>query len=399
MIPKSCRLFGPDHAAQQCVGEQDRFDPKRSCSDGDGRAAAAFYDGATAALRRVSLEFDGAHLAIREGERILACWPLAAIRRRSGPEGVLRLALAGGPPLARLDVADPAGRAAIEAGCSALDEDDHPESVPRILVWSVAAAFSLVASIVFLVPLLAAMAVPLVPLSVERRLGAATDNQLRLLLGRETCAAAPGAAALAKLMRRLGTAAPGPIPPDVVVLPSRVPNTVALPGGRIYLFDGLLQRAESVDEVAGVLAHEMGHVAHRDGLRLLFQAGGTSFLIGLLFGDVSGGGAVVLASRVLVDGAHSRDAERDADRFAADLMLAQGRSPEPMGRLLRRIDTGDKLPALLSSHPLTEERLAALSARVPPAAGAPFLNEMEWQDLRAICAPQSFRGRAAERNP
>jgi Zn-dependent protease with chaperone function len=358
-------------------------------SDAGGRAAAAFYDGATAARRQVSLEFDVTHLAIREGERILACWPLAAIRRRSGPDGLLRLALAGGPPLARLDVADPAGRAAIEAGCPALEADDHPESVPRILAWSAAAAASLIVSILYLVPLLAAMAVPLVPLSVERRLGVATDNQLRLLLGRETCTAAPGAAALARLVHRLRAAAPGPIPPDVLVLPSRVPNAVALPGGRIYLFDGLLQRAESVDEVAGVLAHEMGHVAHRDGLRLLFQAGGTSFLIGLLFGDVSGGGAIVLASRILVDGAHSRDAERDADRFAADLMLAQGRSPEPMGRLLRRIDTGGKLPALLSSHPLTDERLAALSARVPPTAGAPLLTEAEWQDLRAICAPPS----------
>lgn len=128
------------------------------------------------------------------------------------------------------------------------------------------------------------------------------------------------------------------------------------------------------------------HVAHRDGLRQLFEAGGTSFLIGLLFGDVSGGGALVLASRILVDGAHSRGAEREADRFAAELMLAQGRSPEPMGRLLRRIDTGDKLPALLSSHPLTEERLAALQARAPPTPGAPLLTEAEWQDLRAICA-------------
>jgi predicted Zn-dependent protease len=51
------------------------------------------------------------------------------------------------------------------------------------------------------------------------------------------------------------------------VLASPVPNAFALPGGRIYLLNGLLQKAESADEIAGVIAHEMGHVSHRDQTR------------------------------------------------------------------------------------------------------------------------------------
>ena len=47
--------------------------------------------------------------------------------------------------------------------------------------------------------------------------------------------------------------------------PSYMPD--ALPGGKVYLFSGLLARAENADEIAGVLAHELGHLRHRDGTR------------------------------------------------------------------------------------------------------------------------------------
>jgi Zn-dependent protease with chaperone function len=46
-----------------------------------------------------------------------------------------------------------------------------------------------------------------------------------------------------------------------------IPNAFALPGGKVYLFDGLLAKAENPDEIAGVLAHELGHLKHRDGIR------------------------------------------------------------------------------------------------------------------------------------
>ena len=68
----------------------------------------------------------------------------------------------------------------------------------------------------------------------------------------------------------------------------------------VYLLNGLLAKAENPDEIAGVLAHELGHLRHRDGTRNLIYNGGTSFLIGLLFGDVTGSGAVIFASRSLV---------------------------------------------------------------------------------------------------
>jgi Zn-dependent protease with chaperone function len=179
---------------------------------------------------------------------------------------------------------------------------------------------------------------------------------------------------------------------DIAVLESKVPNAIALPGGRIYLFKALLDKAESVDEIAGVLAHEMGHVAHRDGLRKMIQAGGTSYLLGLLLGDVTGGGAIVLVSRYLIDSAHSREAEVAADDFAGRTMAALGRPAYAMALLLTRIE-GDRtsdgndfaIPAFLSTHPVTDQRLKALEKQVLPHQGEPLLSQEEWRALKEIC--------------
>jgi Zn-dependent protease with chaperone function len=180
-----------------------------------------------------------------------------------------------------------------------------------------------------------------------------------------------------------------PIPIEIGVLQSSIPNALALPGGRIYLFSGLLDRSEDVDEVAGVLAHEIGHVVHRDGLRVLIQNGGTSFLLGLLFGDVFGASAIILVGRTLVDSAYSREAERAADNFAASRMLELNRSPRALGvilaRLMKEKESKPGALAILQSHPLSEERLAALSKSEPMRAGSPLLSDVEWRALREIC--------------
>jgi predicted Zn-dependent protease len=348
-------------------------------------ADAVYYDGETAKRRLVSLVFTASDIEIHEAGERIASWPYDSVRRQDSPAQGLRLSAEGAPPLARLEVTDHEDQDSIRARCRDLDKSSGTERTGRIVFWSVAAAASLVFSALVLVPLLAERLAPLVPLSVERRLGTAVDNQIRLLLDARTCEAPAGRKALHKLSARLTVLAPSEVPPDIAVLNSSIPNAVALPGGRIYLFDGLLREAESADEIAGVLAHEIGHVAHRDGLRKLIQAGGTSFLLGLLFGDVTGGGAVILMSRLAIDRAYSRDAERAADAFARDAMIAAGRPPQAMGLLLERIDDGESsIPAFLSSHPVTHERLEALR-REAPMRGDPLLSDEEWRALQEIC--------------
>lgn len=355
--------------------------------------AAIFYDGLKARRHPAVVALEADSLTVTDGAGgVLARWLYVELRQQDAPAGCLRLAATTAPELARLDVADAALANEILRRTPQIQSAVRASRTGKasVVFWSIAAAVSLVLTAVYLVPHMAERLVPLVPISVERRLGDAVDNQIRAIFGNEGCSTPDGDAALGTLRAALSDGASLPTPIDIAVLHSRIPNAFALPGGRIYVLSGLLEHARDADEVAGVLAHEMGHVAHRDGMRLLLQSSASSFLIGLLFGDVLGGGTLVMLGRTLVDTAYSRDAEAAADAFAADLLLARGQSPKPLAEFLSRLSQefgGDeKRLAMLSSHPLTEDRKRALSQTEPAVHGKPLLGDSAWQALRTICA-------------
>jgi Zn-dependent protease with chaperone function len=209
------------------------------------------------------------------------------------------------------------------------------------------------------------------------------------MVGGRICAGRDGQTAFNKLVDAVRSAADIDGSIQTAVLATPIPNAFALPGGKVYLFSGLLARAQDPDEIAGVLAHEFGHLRHRDNLRNLIYDGGTSFLIGLLFGDITGSGALIVTSRSLVSASYSREAEQNADTFAIAVMHRLGRSPKPTGELLLRV-TGkesDKSLSILASHPLTEDRLKRMSDEDGPPSGPPLLTASEWAQLKAICAP------------
>src|SRR5207248_840587 len=83
-------------------------------------------------------------------------------------------------------------------------------------------------------------------------------------------------------------ARPQPYTFRVAVVNSSIVNAVAAPGGHVILFRGLLERTDSAEELAGVLAHEVEHVLHRHVTRAIFQQASTGVLMAALVGDVSG---------------------------------------------------------------------------------------------------------------
>ena len=130
----------------------------------------------------------------------------------------------------------------------------------------------------------------------------------------------------------------------VAVRPSRLlirhsedigPNALALPGGTMLLTDDMARLLQHDTQViAGVLAHELGHVQHRHGVRMLVQVGVLGFVTSTLWGDYSG----VLATVPLWLGqAHySREAEREADAYSVTVLRDAGLSPAVMTRLFER---------------------------------------------------------------
>jgi predicted Zn-dependent protease len=352
---------------------------------------AVFFDGQSSRRRVVALAFTE-RLEITEpgeGESAgIASWPYDQVRRVDGPEDALRLACTAAPPLARLELRDPTARAEILRRCPALDGPGSATavSVRRIAVASLAAAVAIVGMIWFGMPLLANRLAEITPYSWEKPLGEAVDPRVRAIFG-AACERPEGAAALHSLVRRLQTAAELPIAQEPAVLRSAVPNAFALPGGRVYVLSGLLVQAQSPDELAGVLAHEFGHVVRRDGLRRLIRDGGTSFLVGLMFGDVTGSGVVLMAGRIVLSASHTRVAEEDADAFAVTVMHRLGRPAAPMGALLQRISgpAPDGPPSILRDHPLPAERKTMLERDDAAPSGPALLDEAEWKELKRIC--------------
>ena len=104
-----------------------------------------------------------------------------------------------------------------------------------------------------------------------------------------------------------------------------------MPGGHIYVYQGLLTKAENPDQLAGVIAHEMGHVAHRDGTRSVLQAAGLSLLFGTLLGDFVGGSAVVIAAKTMIQSSYSREVEMAADTFSVGVMRRAGGDARALG--------------------------------------------------------------------
>ena len=350
---------------------------------------AVFLDGREARRRPVHLMLQTDGIAILEGGVRIDFWRYANVRTADAPKGTIRITARTAPELARLELHDSALAKAVLQRCLGSPQHAHHgggASVARIVFWSMAAALSLVLTVIFLVPLLADRLTPFIPIAMERRLGDAVDNQVRTYFGGSECRDEEGRRALATLTEKLTSVAALPMPVDVVAISSSVRNAVALPGGRVYIFAGLLGAARGPDELAGVIAHELGHVQSRDSLRKLLQTGGSSFLLGLLFGDVAGGGAVILAARVLIDTRYSREAKASADAFAADVMLALGRSPRPLGEFLSRLDPSDNESlGFVSTHPVSTERMKMLAERDPPESGPPLLDAEHWQALLAIC--------------
>jgi Zn-dependent protease with chaperone function len=247
------------------------------------------------------------------------------------------------------------------------------------------------------VPLIASRITPLIPLSAEYRLGQAVDAQVRAMLDTQKtgkpfeCGGAAGEkagrSALDKVVARLESAAALPIPLHVNVVRRKEANAFALPGGTIYVFEGLINKADSADELAGVIAHELGHVAHRDGTRSVLQSAGLSFLFGMVLGDFVGGGAVVIAARSVLSSAYSREVEADADRFGVDLMNKIGRDGRALGTVLQRISgTIEPGVTILADHPDTKARVVAIDLRGVAPSGASLVSAPEWTALKQICA-------------
>ncbi len=139
-------------------------------------------------------------------------------------------------------------------------------------------------------------------------------------------------------------------------------NAFALPGGIIVLTDELVAIAESTDEIAAILAHEIGHVELRHSMRSVLQKSIVAAAVTAVTADAASIGAAVAGLPViLAQTKYSRDFETAADSFAFALLKDKGRSPEAFATILTRLADQRGPGAVgftyLSTHPVTAERV------------------------------------------
>jgi Zn-dependent protease with chaperone function len=371
---------------------------------------AIYFDGTTSIRHDVHVEAGTAGLRILATDRrVLADWIYADLRRLSAPDGVLRLGHRGEMMLARLEIREESLCDTIEDRAVTLDRSGAAERRLRrkVVGLSLAAIGSLFVTAIFGVPALTSRLMPFVPLSIEQKLGNAVDKEVAGSLDAGHLGAAffcgkgagetQGRVALGKLIGELSAAAALPFQLHVDVVRRPEPNAFALPGGHIYVYQGLIDKADTPDELAGVLAHEMGHVAYRDGTRTVLQTAGLSFLFGMMLGDFVGGGAVVIAAKTVLKSSYSRRVEGAADAYSVDLMQKVGGDPHALAVILARIveDKNEGLK-ILRDHPDTKDRIIAINAVVASDATAPLLDAADWSALKMICAPLPAKGGAVK---
>ena len=357
-----------------------------------------FFDGHTAARRQVLVELVPHALRITGADgALLAEWPYDALETLSAPDDVLRLGKAGNPVLARLEIRDRQFAAEIDELSEPVDRSGRIERRLRgkVILWTIAATASLVGVAVFGIPRIAGELAPLIPYAVERKLGAAIDRQAQAGLDKQGAGAAfecgkpgqPARDAFDKLTAQLAAAAALPFPLVVKVVRRPETNAITLPGGHIYVFQGLIDNTRSPDELAGVIAHELGHVAHRDGTRTVLQGAGLSLLFGMLLGDFVGGGAVIFGAKAILQTSYSRQVESAADAYGVALMNEIGADGRALAHFLQRIEgTTHPDSKLLADHPATRNRVAAIEALAKAGPTKPLLDASQWAALKTICS-------------
>ncbi|HSH93338.1 MAG TPA: M48 family metallopeptidase [Roseimicrobium sp.] len=177
---------------------------------------------------------------------------------------------------------------------------------------------------------------------------------------------------VAPLVKAVG---PTPYPFQFHVIDDATINAFALPGGHVVIHSGLLLKAETPEEVAGVLAHELAHITRRHSLRNLIRAAGLSAVLQATIGDSSG--LIAFAgdqANFLLQQKFSRDFEREADDQGWDYLVKAGIDPDGMIRFFSKLkeeekktgampEGAEKVASLFGTHPATTERIEHLTAR------------------------------------
>ena len=360
--------------------------------------AATYFDGLTAGSTRVVARREFESLIITEADRghELARWPLADLIEYREEEGTGLFVIGPRDGDGRLHVIGSGIIRDAKAALPGLKGAGVPWSMVRKVGVLTAGALGSIALILFVIlPAMAAQLATMIPPEREMALGKSVRGQIERAFGADEpgdliCEGAEGTAALAAMTERVMGDATVPYELSVVVFDDSLVNAFAMPGGHVVIFEGLIDAADHPDEVAAVLAHEIGHVAARDPTRIALQTAGSAGLLGLVLGDFAGGTIALALANQFISASYSQEAETGADTYAHERLVAAGLPPEALATMFERLrDAHGDVEGLLGyfiSHPSLSERIdRARDADAPEDLAGPSLDQAQWAALQAIC--------------
>ena len=255
------------------------------------------------------------------------------------------------------------------------------------LVWSLVGGVLLatVLGLWFQSDLLVEIAVSRIPVEWEQKLGESAYRDF--LSHQEVMKEGPAVAALGEMTQRMtAQILDNPYKFEVTVVKSDVVNAFALPGGYVVVFTGLMKKAESGEEVAGVLSHELNHVLQRHGLERIVKSLGLMTVAAIVFGNQQGlVGMMKQLGVELFTLKFGREQETEADLKGLQLLQRAKIDPSGMITFFERLSEKDQgRMEWLSTHPMSAaraERLKAELAALPKKSPEPFT--FDWKQVQA----------------
>lgn len=354
-------------------------------------ARARYYDGKVAVAREVTLRPAGHELIILDAadSSVVARWPTAELAVLGDSEHEKAPPVARRGEEARLVIEDGELRRQLALAMPPLAALGRPRSAaaPRIALFGATLAAAL--GLFWLaIDVGSEWVAPFVPYDLQRRLGESVAGDLTG--SQPLCTGRDGLAAINGLANRLAKAGNYPHPVQVRIVKGGPVNAYTLPGGILVFYSDLIDLARDGNEVAGVLAHEMGHVTHYHAIKGLARQYGMDQLLKSMTGGFSDLGTVGSGGGLLLALRNGRAFERDADATGVAMLEKLGLRADGVAAFFERMMENQPRDAaaiagIWSSHPPTAERIAATRR---PASGVPAFSDAQWAALKAVCGPR-----------
>ena len=356
--------------------------------------SAQYFDGETARAREVNVSDSGMSLTFSGPDTPYTSWSIIGLHSIDAPAvgQPFRLTHADKPG-ARLIIRDDQFVKTLVSHSSHLKGGYSSRDISHIFGWTIGGLFAVAAIGYLCLTLLPDYVAHILPNSVRNRVG--TQIETAMVGQARVCHSPAGDAALTSMIANLAEGSPDLPPIDVKVFDIPILNAFTVPGGKIILTRELVEKADAPDELAGVLAHEIGHAAYLHPEAQLVRLSGAQVLLSVFTGS-NGGDTTANVAFMATIFKYSRNAETQADAYAQKTLVNASIDPISLKRFFEKIlklESGAvavsgpfaRLGGLFATHPGTAERIKEIGSLPAGIIAKPSLTDVQWKALKDIC--------------